>query len=243
MRIKKIITLLLVATIVVVLVACNSNDQETTTTSTEKVTTTGDYHYHYVMEESIPPTCVETGYYRSYCKICGQELHQEVITPALGHTPVIDEEVPPTPTETGLTEGSHCSVCGAIIVNQEKIRSINDLRDAYPEYIDLSPFKGLEVYVCQFAPENYSFSLVEGTNRNKSMWELMELKGVSAKEMRDILSTYDIDDEYIVVVPWQNPYSSYIGEYHAFLVGEDEEAIEKQKKAYIEKVRDMLGLE
>ena len=121
--------------------------------------------------------------------------------------------------------------------------AVESLREAYPEYFDLSAFKGLEVYVCQFAPENYYFSLVEGTNRNKSMWELMELKRVSAKEMRDILSTYDIDDEDIVVIPWQNPYSSYIGEYHTFLVGEDEETIEKQKKAYIEKVRDMLGLE
>ena len=38
-----------------------------------------------------------------------------------GHTVVIDKAVEPTYTSTGLTEGSHCSVCGEIIVAQEII--------------------------------------------------------------------------------------------------------------------------
>ena len=37
------------------------------------------------------------------------------------HTPVIDPAVTPTCTETGLTEGSHCSVCNAITKAQETI--------------------------------------------------------------------------------------------------------------------------
>ncbi len=36
------------------------------------------------------------------------------------HTIVTDEAIPATCTETGLTEGSHCSVCGEIIVAQEE---------------------------------------------------------------------------------------------------------------------------
>ena len=37
------------------------------------------------------------------------------------HTPVVDAAVPPTCTETGLTEGSHCSECGEVLVAQEVV--------------------------------------------------------------------------------------------------------------------------
>ena len=37
------------------------------------------------------------------------------------HTPVTDPAVPATCTETGLTEGSHCSVCGEVLVAQEVV--------------------------------------------------------------------------------------------------------------------------
>lgn len=42
-------------------------------------------------------------------------------TPAHSHTVVIDAAVAPTCSDTGLTEGSHCSVCGEIIKAQEVI--------------------------------------------------------------------------------------------------------------------------
>lgn len=37
------------------------------------------------------------------------------------HTPVIDPAVAPTCTKTGLSEGSHCTVCGTVIVAQKTI--------------------------------------------------------------------------------------------------------------------------
>ena len=40
---------------------------------------------------------------------------------ALGHTEVVDAAVAATCTETGLTEGKHCSVCGEVLVKQETV--------------------------------------------------------------------------------------------------------------------------
>ena len=45
----------------------------------------------------------------------------DVYTPLYGHNVVIDAAVAPTCNETGLTEGSHCSVCGEVIVAQRTI--------------------------------------------------------------------------------------------------------------------------
>ena len=39
--------------------------------------------------------------------------------PAKGHTEVVDADVEPTCTETGLTEGKHCSVCKEVLVAQD----------------------------------------------------------------------------------------------------------------------------
>ncbi|MBQ7849752.1 MAG: hypothetical protein IJ343_08545, partial [Clostridia bacterium] len=41
--------------------------------------------------------------------------------PAKGHSPVTDAAVAPTCTETGLTQGSHCSVCSATLTAQQSV--------------------------------------------------------------------------------------------------------------------------
>ena len=86
---------------------------------------------------------------------------------------------------------------------------VETLRRKYPEYFDLPAGKGLEVYVWQMSEGSYSCGLLPGTNRNKTDQELWSLKGTSIDEMRTILSTYDVREEDIMIIPFHNPISSY----------------------------------
>ena len=117
------------------------------------------------------------------------------------------------------------------VISQEKVLEIDRLRVKYPEYFELGTFKGLEVYVWQMAKNNYRFGLMQGTNREKTLEEKMALKGTTAEEMALILSTFDIEDKDIFVIPWQNPISSY-------MVTEDM----AKDPEYINNIRTMLGL-
>ena len=114
------------------------------------------------------------------------------------------------------------------------------LRENYPEYFGLSTFKGLEVFVWQMAPNSYSCGIMEGTNREKTLEEMMNLKGASIDEMRAILSSYDIPKEDIIIIPWQNPISSYLGEYWISQKDEDPDSVARRRQEYIDRLREML---
>ena len=66
------------------------------------------------------PTCTEKGQKGKICKKCGK-ITEKTDIPAAGHAPVTDPAVAPTETTDGLTEGSHCGVCGAVLQAQEVI--------------------------------------------------------------------------------------------------------------------------
>lgn len=78
------------------------------------------------------PTCTEDGNIAYWhCAACGKYFSNamgltvielsDTILAATGHTPVIDPGKAPTYTDTGLTEGSHCSTCGTVLKAQEVI--------------------------------------------------------------------------------------------------------------------------
>ena len=69
-----------------------------------------------------PVTCEEAGEFIGTCIYCKKEIIST--PPALGHDTVIDEAIPPTCTQDGKTEGSHCSRCNEVFVEQEVIPAL-----------------------------------------------------------------------------------------------------------------------
>lgn len=81
------------------------------------------------------PTCTEDGNIAYWhCESCGKYFNDplgqteiqaaDIVVAATGHTPVVDAAVAPTRTTTGLTEGSHCSICNEIIIQQQIVPAL-----------------------------------------------------------------------------------------------------------------------
>ena len=64
-------------------------------------------------------TCTESGTQIRKCETCGATESKSLS--AKGHTEVVDKAIPATCSTDGKTEGSHCSVCGAVIKAQTTI--------------------------------------------------------------------------------------------------------------------------
>ena len=70
-------------------------------------------------------TCKEEGKRVRSCSICA-EAEEEVISKSETHAIVADIAVSATCKDTGLTEGSHCSVCNKVLVAQTVIPKTED---------------------------------------------------------------------------------------------------------------------
>ncbi|MCM1120297.1 MAG: InlB B-repeat-containing protein [bacterium] len=104
------------------------NDNDATCNKCNYQRTIGTHTHSGTLVAATEPTCTTAGnkaYYRCSCgkwfldSSCTKEVTaQDVTIPAKGHTAVADPAKAATCTETGLSEGSHCSVCGHVIKAQ-----------------------------------------------------------------------------------------------------------------------------
>ena len=90
---------------------------------------------------------------------------------AIPHTEAVDKAVEPTCTETGLTEGKHCSVCGEVLVEQKVV-----------------PAKGhTEVIDKAVAPTCTKTGLTEGKHCSVCSAVLVEQEVVKAKGHTEVI--------------------------------------------------------
>lgn len=87
-----------------------------------KYLTCPGHEYEYVTIREA--TCTQDGVEVKQCKNCDWQLTDDdnkIVHEKLGHVVVEDPAVDPTETEEGLTAGSHCSRCGAVLEPQQVV--------------------------------------------------------------------------------------------------------------------------
>ncbi len=126
-------------------------------------------------------------------------------------------------------KGRYCFTANGIWVDFE-LKTIKEL------YMGLDSSRGLDVYVWQMASSLYDFALMPHSDEPIDHLPF-GIPGASAAEMREILATYDIDEEDIYIIPYQNLVSNYIGDYWHHMQGED---VTAQQNMYIAIIRDMI---
>lgn len=86
---------------------------------------------HQYKSFTVASTCTQKGKTGEICEKCGKTRNTKDIEELAPHTPVVDAAVAPTETSDGLTEGSHCGVCGVVLQAQEVIPMLDPTIDPW----------------------------------------------------------------------------------------------------------------
>ncbi len=143
--------------------------------------------------ETVPATCTEAGYTRTYCSICGNVI-SETTYPATGHIPGEWEDTIPATATTGGHKVKRCTVCGTIL-----------------EERDTLPTTAPVVYVQEvtaYAGEDFDVSVY--INNNPGIWGLHPYLTYS-----EDMNALEIDSSETVLDEWDallniNPANSTI---------------------------------
>ena len=112
------------------------------------------------------PTCTEQGYTTHTCH-CGDTFVDSYVD-VLGHTEANDEAVAPTCTATGLTEGTHCSVCDKVLVAQEVVPATGHTYESVVTDPTCTE-KGYTTHTC-YCGDSYVDSEIESLGHTPSDW-------------------------------------------------------------------------
>ena len=93
-------------------------------------------------------------------------------------------------------------------IEKQNERDFEILKEQYPEYFELSSFKGIEVFVWETAEGVYRCGLMSGTNRMKTGSEIqaLEQKSLSIPEAKMVLKENGVENDCIIVIPITQPY-------------------------------------
>lgn len=95
-----------------------------------KYLTCPGHEYEYVTIRKA--TCTQDGVEVKQCKNCDWQLtDNKIVHEKLGHVVVEDPAVDPTETEEGLTAGSHCSRCSAVLEPQQVVPALQPRTDKW----------------------------------------------------------------------------------------------------------------
>ena len=136
---------------------------------------------------TVPATCTAMGEEQRTCS-CGEIETREIA--ALGHTEVVDEAVAPTCTETGLTEGRHCSACGEVLVEQEVVPALDhDWDEGEVTTPATCTQEGVMTYTCELC----------GTIKTEVIEKLPHIPGVAVRENEKPATCEEIGSYELVI--------------------------------------------
>ena len=165
-------------------------------------------HHTMTKTDAKEPTCTAEGNNAYYtCAVCGKVFKDEAGTQLTtvaaetlkkkDHTPVVDAAVAATCQKTGLTEGSHCSVCNEVLVAQKVVDKIPHtvVVDAAvePTYSSTGLTEGKHCSVCNEVIEKQTVIPAKSESNVTIIGD--EFFAGSKKELADaVLSAEDIEN-------------------------------------------------
>ncbi len=127
---------------------------------------------HKYIDSVTKATCTESGYTTHNCTRCNSS-YVDNKTSAVGHKAVTDSAVPATCKATGMTEGSHCGVCGIVIKAQQKVNAVGHSYSA-SVLVPTCTTGGYTTHTCTRCENTFIDTTTKATGHRYSKWVVVE---------------------------------------------------------------------